>query len=35
MSELPEHVRRNRAHWDEQAGGYEAAGLRNWESEEP
>jgi SAM-dependent methyltransferase len=35
MTDLPAHVRRNRAHWDEQAGGYEAAGLRNWESEEP
>jgi SAM-dependent methyltransferase len=35
MSELPDHVRRNRAHWDGEAAGYEAAGLRNWESEEP
>src|SRR4026207_295663 len=35
MSELPEHVSRNRSHWDAQAADYEAAGLRNWESEEP
>lgn len=35
MSELPEHVARNRAHWDDQAEGYAAAGARNWESEEP
>lgn len=35
MSDLPEHVRRNRAHWDEQALDYEATGARNWESEEP
>lgn len=35
MSELPEHVRRNRAYWDGEAAGYEAAAVRNWESEEP
>ncbi len=35
MSELPEHVARNRAHWDDQAKGYAAAGVRNWENEEP
>jgi SAM-dependent methyltransferase len=35
MSELPEHVERNRAHWDGQAAGYEEAGLRNWSREEP
>jgi SAM-dependent methyltransferase len=35
MSELPEHVARNRSHWDDQAAGYSAAGLRNWERDEP
>jgi SAM-dependent methyltransferase len=32
---LPEHVRRNRAYWDEQAAGYVDAGRRAWQSEEP
>jgi SAM-dependent methyltransferase len=35
MSELPEHVRRNRAQWDEWAAEYEAPGRRNWSREEP
>jgi len=35
MSELPEHVRRNRAHWDDLADSYEDAALRNWASEKP
>lgn len=35
MSELPEHVRRNRAEWDRWAGRFEAPGLRNWGSDEP
>ena len=30
MSELPEHVRRNRAMWDEWAKRYAAAGERAW-----
>ena len=35
MSELPEHVRRNRAYWDVRAAEYEGPGLRNWSSDEP
>ncbi len=35
MSDLPEHVSRNREYWDAQAAGYEETGLRNWGSEEP
>jgi SAM-dependent methyltransferase len=35
MTDLPEHVRRNRSYWDGQADGYAAAGLHNWESDEP
>ena len=31
--ELPEHAARNRAHWDELAAGYVAAGERSWESD--
>jgi len=30
MSDLPEHVRRNRAHWDQLAAEYVAAGERAW-----
>ena len=30
MSELPEHVRRNRAHWDDRPAATRAAGQRNW-----
>lgn len=33
--DLPEHVRRNRAAWDEAAAEYVAAGERNWATDEP
>jgi SAM-dependent methyltransferase len=35
MSELPDHVLRNRAVWDEWAAGYEAPGRSNWAQDEP
>jgi SAM-dependent methyltransferase len=35
MTDLPEHVARNRAHWNEAAAEYEADGRRNWGQEEP
>ncbi len=35
MADLPEHVARNRAFWDELARKYVASGRKNWESEEP
>ena len=35
MADLPEHVARNRAYWDERAPDYVEEGRRNWESEEP
>jgi SAM-dependent methyltransferase len=35
MSELPEHVRRNRAMWDEYAKRYVAAGERAWAQKDP
>src|ERR1700742_4474476 len=35
MTELPEHVVRNRAVWNELAASYVEEGRRNWESEEP
>jgi len=35
MSDLPEHVRRNRAHWDQLAPGYVAAGERGWSGNAP
>src|SRR5579872_815227 len=35
MSELPEHVRRNRAMWDEWAKRYAAAGERGWANNMP
>ena len=35
MSELPEHVTRNRAHWDDLAPQYVEAGERAWAQEEP
>ena len=35
MSDLPEHVRRNREQWDSWAGSYEAAGREQWAAEEP
>jgi SAM-dependent methyltransferase len=34
LSELPEHVARNRAEWDRWAGEYAQAGRRNWAAEE-
>lgn len=35
MAELPEHVARNRAAWNELAAEYEPDGRRNWRQEEP
>lgn len=35
MSELPDHVRRNRAFWDQEAADYVATGEANWASGEP
>ena len=35
MSELPEHVVRNRAYWDDLAQQYVQAGERAWAQEEP
>ena len=35
MAELPDHVVRNRAHWDRWASDYEADGRRNWGLDEP
>ncbi len=35
MSELPEHVRRNRALWDERAKEYALAGERGWVEDTP
>src|ERR1700761_4968571 len=35
MADLPEHVARNRAAWDDLAPEYVADGRRDWESEEP
>jgi SAM-dependent methyltransferase len=35
MSELPDHVSRNRARWDQWASDYEEPGRRNWSSDEP
>ncbi|HWH20139.1 MAG TPA: class I SAM-dependent methyltransferase [Solirubrobacterales bacterium] len=35
MADLPEHVARNRAFWDELAPKYVPEGRRNWASEEP
>ncbi len=35
MADLPEHVARNRAYWDDRARDYVAEGRRNWESAEP
>ena len=34
MSDLPEHVQRNREHWDERAADYLAPGRRNWSTSE-
>ena len=35
LTELPEHVRRNRAHWDVNAANYIAPGERSWASNDP
>ena len=35
MSDLPDHVRRNRAVWDRLAHEYVAAGERSWAAAEP
>ena len=35
MSDLPEHVERNRAHWDQAADWYVEAGRENWAADEP
>jgi SAM-dependent methyltransferase len=35
VSELPDHVRRNREEWDRWAPEWEEAGRRNWEQDEP
>src|ERR1700761_3600217 len=35
MADLPEHVARNRVHWDDQAAEYVPEGRRNWEADEP
>jgi SAM-dependent methyltransferase len=35
MTDLPEHVARNRARWDDAAAQYVAAGERGWASETP
>jgi len=34
MSDLPEHVQRNREHWDERAADYLEPGRRNWSTHE-
>ena len=34
-ADLPEHVRRNRIHWDGLAAEYADRGRRNWASDEP
>ena len=34
MSDLPEHVQRNREHWDERAADYLEPGRRNWSTSE-
>jgi SAM-dependent methyltransferase len=35
MSELPDYVLRNRAHWDRWAREFEEPGRRNWAQDEP
>jgi SAM-dependent methyltransferase len=35
VEDLPEHVARNRVHWDDQAAEYVPDGRRNWEAGEP
>ena len=34
-ADLPDHVRRNRVHWDRLAAEYAVRGRRNWASDEP
>jgi len=34
MADLPEHVARNRAHWDQKAEWYAGPGARNWATDE-
>ena len=34
-TELPEHVRRNRVHWDARAAEYAGPGERAWARQEP
>lgn len=35
MTELPEHARRNREHWDDMAADWVEPGRRNWSAAEP
>jgi len=35
VTELPEHVERNRRHWDDMAAGWVEPGRRNWSAAEP
>jgi SAM-dependent methyltransferase len=35
VSELPDHVARNRVQWDQWASEYEEAGVQNWARDEP
>jgi hypothetical protein len=35
MNQLPEHVHRNRAHWDQLAANYVSAGEHSWITNEP
>jgi SAM-dependent methyltransferase len=35
MEDLPEHVARNRVHWNDRAAEYVEDGRRNWEADEP
>ncbi|MBS1846598.1 MAG: methyltransferase domain-containing protein [Actinobacteria bacterium] len=35
MEDLPEHVARNRVHWNDRAAEYVDDGRRNWEADEP
>jgi len=35
MTQLPDYVLQNRAHWDKQAAGYAASGERHWADENP
>jgi SAM-dependent methyltransferase len=35
MADLPEHVARNRVHWNDRAKDYVEDGRRNWEAAEP